>query len=148
MARKVQMKEDTTKDIRWIQRFKNFKKALESLNRFLSTNEELNELEEQGLIQAFEYTYELAWNTIRDFYLNQGEENLQGSRDSIQIAFKRGLIANGEGWIGMLQDRNRSSHTYNKETADQIVENIINRYAKLFQDLELKLSEFLSKQPT
>lgn len=58
------------KDIRWIQRYSNFKKALSNLGEAveLANERELSKLEKQGLIQSFEYTYELAWITIRDFY--------------------------------------------------------------------------------
>ena len=126
------------KDIRWRQRFENYKKALDRLSVFVK-QQQLNELEEQGLIKAFEYTYELGWNTIKDFYEEQGEANLQGGRDAIQLAFKRGLIKDGEGWMEMLKDRNRTSHTYNEETAREIVKAILAGYFGLFKELQ---SEF------
>lgn len=66
-------------DIRWKQRLKNYNKALSQLTKFIEKRE-LNELEEQGLIQAFEYTYELAWNVMKDYYEFQGTEKIQGSR--------------------------------------------------------------------
>ena len=128
-------------DIRWLQRFSNFEKALSNLERYLTSEAVLNELEEQGLIQSFEYTYELAWNTLRDFYLDQGEDTIQGSRDAIQIAFKRGLIIDGDVWMSMLKDRNKSSHTYNKETTDEIVNNIQTKYLHAFKELKLVLEK-------
>ncbi len=85
-------------DIRWLQRFSNFGKALALLAKFIA-KADLNELEKQGLIQCFEYTYELAWNTLKDFYENQAETDIQGSKDAIRLAFKRGLIENGDVWI-------------------------------------------------
>jgi len=121
-------------DIRWHQRLNNFSKALAQLEKFINKGE-LNELEKQGLIQAFEYNYELAWNTIKDFYENQGETDIQGSRDVIRLAFKRGLIREGETWMEMLKDRNRTSHTYNEEIVNEIVENIISKYYILFVEL-------------
>lgn len=124
------------KDIRWIQRLSNYSKALSQLEEFVEKGKELNKMEEQGMIQAFEYTYELAWNTIKDFYEDQGETSIQGSRDAFQLAFKRGLIINGEIWMEMLKDRNRTSHTYNKEVADEIAENILSEY--FIQYVELK----------
>jgi nucleotidyltransferase substrate binding protein (TIGR01987 family) len=75
------------KDIRWIQRFRNYSKALGQLSRFIE-KKELNELEKQGLIQAFEYTYELAWNTIKDYFENQGETGIHGSRDAFRLALQ------------------------------------------------------------
>ncbi len=116
------------RDIRWIQRFRNYSKALMQLQKFIDKGKFLNELEEQGMIKAFEYSYELAWNTLKDFYENQGESNLQGSRDAIQLAFKRGLIQDGEMWMQMLKDRNRTSHTYNEKTANEIAYSILHSY--------------------
>jgi nucleotidyltransferase substrate binding protein (TIGR01987 family) len=126
-------------DIRWKQRFSNFQRALAKLSEHCALGHKLSELEEQGLIQCFEYTYELGWNTLRDFYIQQGEDGLQGSRDAIQLAFKRGLIDDGDVWLAMLKDRNRSSHTYNKETADEIVRNIRSSYLGAFEALHNKL---------
>lgn len=129
------------KDIRWKQRFANYSKALSQLEKFVAKGGELNELEEQGLIKAFEYTYELAWNTIKDFYENQGETGLQGSRDAIQLAFKRGLIKNGDIWMNMLKDRNGTSHTYNEKTADEIAGNILSEYFDCFIELRATLEK-------
>lgn len=122
-------------DIRWIQRFSNYKKAFSQLKKFIDKGE-LNELEQQGLIQAFEYTYELAWNTIKDFYENQGEINIQGSRDAFRLAFNRGLIENGDIWMDMVKNRTKTSHTYNEETANEIANAITNSYFALFLTLK------------
>ncbi len=121
-------------DIRWIQRFGNYKKALSQLTKAveLSSQRDLSELEQQGVVQAFEYTHELAWKTLKDFYENQGESGIQGSRDASRMAFNRGLIADGEIWMDMIKSRNLSSHTYNEETATQVVNDIIKRYYKQF----------------
>ena len=123
-------------DIRWRQRFTNYSKALSQLEKFVEKGKDLNKMEEQGMIKAFEYTYELGWNTIKDFYEAQGEAGLQGGRDAIQLAFKRGLIKDGEGWMEMLKDRNRTSHTYNEETANEIAEHILSGYFDLFIGLK------------
>ena len=122
-------------DIRWIQRFNNFSKALKQLTKFIEKGE-LSELEQQGLIQSFEYNYELAWNTIKDFYENQGETGIQGSRDAIRLAFKRGLIVNGEIWMKMIKSRTLTSHTYNENTADEISKDISNIYYNEFLKLQ------------
>ena len=126
-------------DIRWKQRFNNYLKVLSQLEKFYDKGEELNKMEEQGMIKTFEYTYELAWNTIKDFYENQGEAGIQGSRDAFNLAFQRGLISDGETWMQMLKDRNRTSHTYNEETADEISESILTRY---FNEFVLLKNEF------
>lgn len=121
-------------EIRWVQRFANYKKALAQLEKFAAQNK-LNELEEQGLIQAFEYTHELAWNVLRDYLRSQGDFTIHGSRDATRGAFKFELIQDGEIWMDMIQDRNRTSHTYNQVTADMITKNIINHYVDCFKKL-------------
>lgn len=99
------------KDIRWLQRFRNFNKAFSQLKTFIDKRE-LNELEKQGLIKAFEYTYELGWNTLKDYFEYQGNKNINGSRDAINEAFKLNLIEDREGWMQMFKDRNQTSHSY------------------------------------
>ena len=105
---------------------------------------ELSRLEEQGLIKAFEYTFELAWNVIKDFYEFQGVTDIQGSRDSIRLAFNRGLITGGESWMEMIKSRVKTSHTYNEETAREISEAIFEVYYDLFLELEQKMNSLLS----
>ena len=126
---------DNTNDIRWVQRFSNYKKALSQLKEFIELGE-LSKFEKQGLIKSFEYTYELGWNTIKDFLHYQGNPDISGSRDTIREGFKLNLISNGEGWMDMLQSRNRTSHTYDEETAEEIISLIINKYFQLFNDLQ------------
>ena len=124
--------------IRWKQRFSNYQKALGQLHKFVDKGE-LSELEEQGLIKAFEYTYELAWTTLKDFLEFQGQSDLFGSRDTIQKAFQLNLIEDGEEWMDMLKNRNRTSHTYNQETAREISQAVTTVYYRLFQKLNKKL---------
>ena len=135
------------KDIRWQQRFSNYKRALTRLVSAvnLSNERELTELEEQGLIQAFEFTHELAWNVIRDYFEYQGNNSIIGSRDANREAFQNGLITDGEGWMEMIKSRNQTSHTYNEKIAEEIVENIRKRYFVLFKDFEIKMNSFLDK---
>ncbi|MBS4050388.1 nucleotidyltransferase substrate binding protein [Methylomonas rivi] len=122
-------------DIRWQQRFSNYQKALDQLRRFIEHGE-LNELEEQGLIQAFEYTHELAWNVLRDYLLSKGQQAIHGSRDATREAFKLELIDDGECWMDMIRDRNRTVHTYNRETAQAIAGNIRERFFTQFDRLQ------------
>ncbi len=132
-------------DIRWLQRFDNYQKALTQLTKFIARGD-LNELEEQGLIQAFEYTYELGWNLLKDYLLYQGTQNIYGSRDAIREAFSVGLIADGEGWMKMLQDRNRTTHTYNEEVAAAIVANIRQLYFARFVALKEQFDQFATAE--
>lgn len=126
------------KDIRWVQRFSNFNKAIAQLTKFIQKGD-LNELELQGLVQSFEYNFELAWNTIKDFYESQGETNIQGSRDAFRIAFKRGLVENGEIWMEMVTSRTLTSHTYNEETVLEITSAIIKDFYPELIKLQNKL---------
>lgn len=130
-------------DIRWKQRYSSYQKALSQLQKFVDKGE-LSELEEQGLIKAFEYTHELAWNTLKDFLEFQGQSGIFGSRDTIQKAFQLNLIEDGEGWMDMLKSRNRTSHTYNQETAREISQAVITLYFPLFQKLNNKLKTLVS----
>ena len=131
------------KDIRWEQRFSNYQKALAQLQKFIDKGA-LSKLEEQGLIKAFEYTYELAWNTLKDFLEYQGQTNIYGSRDAIRHAFELGLIENGENWMDMLKSRNKTSHTYNEEIAEEICRAVVGEYYLLFTQLKTKLISLCS----
>ncbi|MEA5427548.1 nucleotidyltransferase substrate binding protein [Arcicella lustrica] len=119
-------------DIRWIQRFNNFNKAFAQLENAVEKGD-YSELERQGLIKAFEFTYELAWNTLKDFLVEGGYVDLVGSKDTIRLAYKVGLIEDGDNWMNMIKSRNLSSHTYNKETAEEIQDSIQNTYYFLFK---------------
>jgi nucleotidyltransferase substrate binding protein (TIGR01987 family) len=132
-------------DVLWPQRFDNFKKALAQLNDAdqLSKHRHLSRLENQGLIQASEYTFDLAWNTLRDFLMSQGIQDLSGSKDTARAAFKRQLISDDQGWLMMLSDRNRSSLSYNEATADEIVAHIHDVHVQLFRQLSAKLEGHL-----
>jgi len=134
-------------DIRWIQRFDSFNRALKKLDNVMAliAERELSDLEQQGTIQAFEYTYELAWNVLKDFYEHQGEQGIQGSRDAIRTAFRRGLISDGETWMQMIKSRALSSHTYDEKVTSEIFGDVINRYYPQFIKLQQTLKEYLAK---
>ncbi len=133
-------------DIRWRQRFANYKKALRQLQSAveLSDQRELSQLEKQGVIQAFEFTHELAWNVLKDYLRDQGNQNIKGSKDATREAFKVELIADGERWMAMIQSRNISSHTYDERTAELLVEAIMRLYYPLFVALETEMEKYLS----
>jgi nucleotidyltransferase substrate binding protein (TIGR01987 family) len=135
------------KDIRWKQRFSNYKKALNSLKGAvdLAHKRELTDLEKQGMIQAFEFTHELCWKTMKDFIIEKGNQEVFGSRDAVREAFNLGLIFDGESWMLMIESRNLSSHTYNSEVADKIVRNIIHTYFDLFVDFESSMTKHFGK---
>ncbi len=134
-----------TEDIRWIQRLDNWTKALGQLSKFME-HTELNELEEQGLIQCFEYNHELAWKTQKDFLEAQGVRDLFGSKNVAREAFAAGLIDDGKVWMDMIESRNLTSHTYNEETTKKIVADITDRYYYAFCTLHGKLAELARKE--
>jgi nucleotidyltransferase substrate binding protein (TIGR01987 family) len=97
----------------------------------------LSELEEQGLIQAFEFTHELSWLLIRDFLVDQGVAGISGSRDAVREAVARQLLPQGEEsvWMAMIRSRNLTSHTYKPAVTREIAELIVDRYGPVFQQL-------------
>lgn len=135
-------------DIRWKQRFNNFQKALQTLRAAveLSQQRALSDLEKQGLIQGFEFTHELAWNVLKDYLEERGNTGIMGSKDAARLAFKFGLIADGEAWMDMIKARNLSSHTYNPEVAQGITTDILGRFYPAFTALAATLG-VLHDQP-
>ena len=125
-------------DGRWQPRVANFCQALDPRGTVVQPPA-LNERERQGLIKAFEYCFELGWNTLRDLLLAEGNADLIGSRDTLRLAFRVGLITDGEGWLRMVQDRNLTSHTYNRVTADQVGAQVEQRYIPCFRELRRTL---------
>ncbi len=136
-------------DIRWIQRYNNFKKALAKLGAVADEKQvsDLSELEQEGLIQRFEYTHELAWKTLQDLLKYRGYQGIAGPKPVLSQAFQDGLITDGEAWSLMNEARNSSSHTYDSARAEQIAENIIQIYYGLFRDLEKKLKSEQNDSP-
>ena len=136
------------KNIRWMQRFNNYRKALNQLQEAvdLMKKRELSRLEKQGVIQAFEYTHELAWKTLKDFLEERGNTDLFGSRDVTKAAFRLGLIGDGEVWMQMIKSRNLTSHTYDENAADEIIKLIKEAYFEEFVKLRTKMGHFYGKE--
>lgn len=130
-------------EIRWIQRFSNYQAALSQLKDAVALygQRELSLLEKQGLIQAFEFTHELAWNVQKDFFEYQGNFNIKGSRDAARESFKFSLINDGKIWLQMIETRNLTSHTYDKETAEEVINAVVNQYFNEFIDFEKTLQQ-------
>lgn len=123
-----------TEDIRWKQRFDNYLKALQTLTEAveLAQQRPLTKLKQQGLIQGFEFTHELAWTVLKDYLDAQGFVGLIGSRNATRQAFKDALIQDGEAWMDMIKARNLTSHTYNTAIASDIAGNILSRFYPAF----------------
>jgi nucleotidyltransferase substrate binding protein (TIGR01987 family) len=120
--------------IRWIQRFSNFERALALLNEAILIKTP-TDLEIEGTIQRFEYTFELAWKTLKDYPEEKGYAELVGSKEVIRQAFADGIITLGEIWMDMIRARTQSSHIYNKQIAINIKDDIVNQYYSCFTQL-------------
>ncbi len=121
-------------DVCWIQRLNHYQSAVNRLKDAVNLANErpLTDLEQQGLIQAFEFTHELAWNTMKDFLESRGTQILYGSKDATCEAYKREIIQNGDAWMSMIRDRNLTSHTYNEDVALDIAHAILDTYIQEF----------------
>lgn len=130
-------------DIRWEQRFSNYRRALAKLEEGIKTLnlQPLSDLEKEGLIQRFEYTYELAWKTLQDLLRFKGYQDIAGPNPTLQQAFQDGYIHNGTVWSNMKKSRYLSTHTYDEETAENIVESICDAYFDAFKKLEIRLEQ-------
>ncbi|KJS81345.1 MAG: nucleotidyltransferase [Peptococcaceae bacterium BICA1-8] len=129
------------REIRWKQRFSNFKKATMQLTEFIE-KVELNKLEVQGLIQCFEYTFELAWKTLKD-YLEEEGFSVKSPRETIQIAFQTQFITDGHAWIDALEKRNLMAHTYDEARAKEAEILIREKYYQIIHELCFKLEKLL-----
>ena len=129
------------KTTRWKQRFQNFEKAISLLQDAVSQNE-LSVLEQAGVIQTYEITFELAWKTLKDF-LESKEVIAQFPRDVIKEAFKNKIIKAGEIWLDMLEKRNLMSHTYDEINAGLALQLIVNSYFDELYDLYLTLNKMV-----
>lgn len=119
--------EDFFKDTRWKQRFANFSNAFKLLSEARENIKNLSALEKEGLVQRFEYTFELAWKTLKDYLESKGIE-LKYPRDVIKESFRNELLDDGELWLEMLVKRNTIAHAYNEETFNEVVNDIDRRY--------------------
>lgn len=141
-----------TPQLRWQQRFSNYRKALIKLTQavdFLSGQMErdqvADELLQEGLIQRFEYTHELAWKVMKDYAEYQGYTDVRGSRDAIRRALEMNLIDDRH-WLETIEDRNLTVHNYDNEVATEIYENIIHVYCPLFVAFGKKMQSLM--EPT
>lgn len=129
---------------RWRYRFDNYKRAFLLIREAIETAEEreLTQLEKEGVIQRFEYTWELAWKVMKD-YLEYSGVILETTtpRSVIRAAFSANIIEDGEGWMRALDARNRMAHTYDFKSFELVIAGIQTRYLALFDQLHLFLME-------
>lgn len=125
-------------DVRWKQRFQNFEKAYHLLEKAMDIRDP-SIFEKAGLIQFFEISLELSWNVMKEYLESQGVSELRYPRETIKKAFETGLIENGHEWIRALENRNLTSHTYDEERAQNVVDSIKDSYYLLLRLLYNKL---------
>lgn len=119
-------------DIRSEQRFHNFKKALALYEEAPSGN--LSRLEEEGLIQRFEYSFELAWKTLQDLLQERGYANVRGPRPVLEQAFQDGILSEGPLWLDMLKARNETVHLYDEATFKRISQSVKGPYLRVLKN--------------
>jgi nucleotidyltransferase substrate binding protein (TIGR01987 family) len=132
-------------EVRWKQRFENFKNARKQflVGLELSHARELSALEKQGLIQAFEFTQEMSWKVLQDYLKHQGIKEIVGSRDAFRMAYQNRLVSNGELWLDTILTRNQTSHLYDESILEEVFEKVVNQYPVLFEQLEVRMNELL-----
>ena len=124
----------TTENLRWRQRFASFERALARLEQAceLAGQRQLSQLEQQGLIKAFEFTQELAWKVMKDYLQHQGLDAIIGSRDAIRLAFQNALIDDGERWMETIASRRLANHIYDYAVLDELAIKVIEHYLAIF----------------
>lgn len=129
-------------DIRWRQRFQNYRKALQQMRAAL-TVQYPDILQKQGTIQCFEYTFELAWKTLQDFLIQEKGYTERGPRPTLERAFQDGLTTDGITWMDMLKSRNLATHLYDEVEAEAVYQKVARQYLAPFEQLEA----FFEAQP-
>lgn len=127
---------------RWEYRFDNFRRAFLLLREAIELSQErpLSNLEQEGTIQRFEYSWELAWKTLKDYLEFQGIIlETATPRSIIKAAFAAGVIYDGDAWMAALDARNKMAHTYNFTVFEGVVKDVTNRYLALMDTLHEKL---------
>lgn len=126
------MKENSSK-------FQNFIKALDKLEEGLLQYNEQNELLRDGIFQRFEFTFELAWKTLKEVFEEEGLIGLNSPKTVLKEAFSAGIIEDEKLWINMLLDRNATSHLYSENNAKEICKNIKQKYTNALEELKNKI---------
>ncbi len=139
-----------TSPLRWKQRFESFERAILLLTEAFDVGPSaLSDLEKEGVIQRFEYTFELAWKTLKDYLIYSGIIFDQITpRAVIKQAFAARIIEDGQIWIEMLEQRNLMSHTYNREIFETVFCSIAERYVGALEQVFRWLKEEAIQEPS
>ncbi len=132
-------------DLRWVQRFQNFDDAYQTFGRvferYQATPED--EITQMALIQAFEFTFEIAWKTMKDYLTYEGYNGLGSSKQTVRVAFQASLIRDAEAWMMAIAKRNLTSHVYNSVILNETIDFISHRFYALVHALHAELAQKL-----
>ena len=133
----------SNQDIRQVQRFQNYLKALAQLQSALSVYDEtVDSLIKEGILQRFEFTHELAWKVMKDYLEYEGHQGITGSRSASRLAFNVGLVTDGQVWMDMIESRNRTVHTYDERVLEEEFAKVQRRYATAFAQFAQAMQAF------
>lgn len=119
---------------RWRQRLLDLQEASARLSEAVEAPEH-SSLERDGVIQRFEFSFELAWKTLKDYLEDQGFTEVSSPKKALREAFQQNLLADGQVWMDMLEDRNRMSHLYDQAASEEIFRHIRDKYAAAIKGL-------------
>lgn len=131
-------------DIRWLQRYDNFHKACQRVLEITESDryvDDLSDLELEGLVQRFEYTFELAWKVLQDLMKYKGYEFVQGPNGTLAQAFEDGVITDHDGWRRMSRARIITAHTYDEDDVRGVACDIYKEYSCLLKKLDERLEK-------
>mgnify|MGYP002860247249 FL=1 len=136
------------KQPKWLERLSIFSNAVARLAEVIELRKQrpLNQFECDSLIKRFEFSYEMAWKLMMSYEKENGITELLGSKDVVRQAYRMSLIENGEAWLEMIDDRNKTSHLYDEEMAADVIDEIVNTYYALFFELKSKMDEIADKR--
>ena len=136
------------KQPKWLERLSIFSNAVARLAEVIELRKQrpLNQFECDSLIKRFEFSYEMAWKLMMSYEKENGITELLGSKDVVRQAYRMSLIENGEAWLEMIDDRNKTSHLYDEEMAADVIDEIVNTYYALFFELKSKMDEIANKR--
>ncbi|MGI6227632.1 MAG: nucleotidyltransferase substrate binding protein [Peptococcales bacterium] len=129
----------------YYEKFQAYKNALDRLIEGTYRYDENDDLLRDGLIQRFEFTFELAWKTLKSIFEDEGLSGLNSPKTVLREAFAAQIITDDELWLNMLNDRNLTAHIYSEELAIKICSNIKNKYVKELLMLVEKIEKRISK---
>ena len=134
-------------DFRWKQRFQNYDKAFTLLKSTFETRtlSDLSDLEQEGVIQRFKHSYELAWKTMKDYLEENGVViDPLTPRNVIKEAFAAKIMPDGQVWINMSLHRNLLSQTYDTTKCKEVLEALVAHYLHAFEQLHTWFLERLA----